>query len=204
MLNELKTVLPKLTASDRKFAESLLEQSSRRMLSPKQNEWVGKLVARASAPAPIGTEIGASIMGVVELLDRAAEHLKYPKLLVRVGDQDLRISIAGERSSAPGSINVTSTAKGWTDRVFFGRVTRTGVYEPHRDVQPETATAITLALRALAADPAGVAAAYGKLTGNCCFCGDTLTDGRSTEVGYGPVCAKHYGLPWGSRKAKAA
>lgn len=44
------------------------------------------------------------------------------------------------------------------------------------------------------------AAALGHLTDHCCFCGLTLTDdgeGRSVEVGYGPVCARKHNLPWG-------
>lgn len=45
------------------------------------------------------------------------------------------------------------------------------------------------------------AAAYGKLTGTCIACGLTLTDdgkNKSLEVGYGPICAKRYGWPWGT------
>lgn len=41
------------------------------------------------------------------------------------------------------------------------------------------------------------AAAFGKLYGVCVFCGLTLTNEASIEVGYGPVCAENYGLPWG-------
>lgn len=44
------------------------------------------------------------------------------------------------------------------------------------------------------------AAAYGKITGTCIACGLHLTDdgkNKSLEVGYGPICAKRYGWPWG-------
>lgn len=44
------------------------------------------------------------------------------------------------------------------------------------------------------------AAALGHATHHCCFCGIELTDegnGRSVEVGYGPICAGKNGLPWG-------
>jgi hypothetical protein len=37
----------------------------------------------------------------------------------------------------------------------------------------------------------------GHLTSHCCFCSLELTDGRSIDVGYGPVCAANQGLPWG-------
>jgi len=49
----------------------------------------------------------------------------------------------------------------------------------------------------LASNPAKTAAEYGKLTGHCCFCEAPLKDARSTAVGYGPICADHFGLPWG-------
>ena len=43
-----------------------------------------------------------------------------------------------------------------------------------------------------------MARSHGHRTGYCCFCGQLLTDEeRSVAFGYGPVCAKHWGLPWG-------
>lgn len=44
------------------------------------------------------------------------------------------------------------------------------------------------------------AGALGKLSHHCVFCNRALTDdadGRSIDVGYGPVCADKHGLPWG-------
>jgi hypothetical protein len=49
-----------------------------------------------------------------------------------------------------------------------------------------------------------VAAEHGHKTGNCCFCSRPLNDARSTEVGYGPVCADKWELPWGTKNALAA
>ena len=40
------------------------------------------------------------------------------------------------------------------------------------------------------------AAAFGRTSSFCCYCARRLEDGRSVDVGYGPVCAKKYGLPW--------
>src|SRR6185436_1560785 len=48
------------------------------------------------------------------------------------------------------------------------------------------------------------AVAHGHTTGNCSFCARDLTDPRSTSVGYGPICAQHFGLPWGDTGAAAA
>lgn len=198
----LEKVMPLLTGRDLEFAESLVDQHKRYgSLKGKQIPWVAKLIDRATAPPQESTTIGDSFKGVIELLDRAATRLKHPKLLVSVLGQDLRLSIAGANAKVPGSITLTSADR--TDhgvRDWYGRVTREGVFEPSSAVDGKTQTAITAALKALAIDPAKAAADYGHLTGVCCFCGLALSDERSTKVGYGPVCATRWGMPWGHVK----
>lgn len=54
-------------------------------------------------------------------------------------------------------------------------------------------------LQEFAANPAEYAARYGRESGNCCFCNIKITDSRSLNVGYGPVCAENYDLPWGEK-----
>jgi hypothetical protein len=51
-------------------------------------------------------------------------------------------------------------------------------------------------------NPEQVARVHGHATGNCCFCTRELTDARSVAVGYGPICASHFGLEWGERRAE--
>ena len=41
------------------------------------------------------------------------------------------------------------------------------------------------------------AAAFGHTTHRCVFCARNLSTAESTAVGYGPICADNYGLPWG-------
>lgn len=41
------------------------------------------------------------------------------------------------------------------------------------------------------------AKAFGDSTHHCVFCHKGLTTKESKAVGYGPVCADNYGLPWG-------
>lgn len=56
---------------------------------------------------------------------------------------------------------------------------------------------LALIARPLTADEA---AKFGHRFGTCVFCAHHLSDdreGRSVEVGYGPVCARNHGLPWG-------
>lgn len=77
-----------------------------------------------------------------------------------------------------------------TDGRFIGRVGATAI-------ELEIFNEVSQVVRSFAADPAGFSAAHGRATGQCCYCGRGLTDERSVAVGYGPVCAEHYGLPWG-------
>lgn len=189
----LEQALPKLPPRERQFAESLLRQASR--LSEKQWPYVVKLTEIANQPRKKPVVI-REFAGVVELLDRAAERLKYPRLMVRAGGHTYRLTIAGSGASVPGSINVTDTRPG-ESRTWFGRVTREGEFMPSQKLTKEAGAEIAKALRAMAKDPAGTAKAYGIETGACCFCGLALVDKRSVEAGYGPVCAEKWGLPWG-------
>lgn len=138
----------------------------------------------ASAPAPVSL----SLAGIVAFLNAAKDRgLKFPKarFLAPTG-AELRLSIAGATSKAPGSINVV-VANEW-----LGRVEPTGVVAG-RQLLADAALLDTL--RAIEADPAAAAKAYGALMCRCSFCGLTLTDEGSVEVGYGPVCADKWGLP---------
>jgi hypothetical protein len=81
------------------------------------------------------------------------------------------------------------------NRAWFGRIAIDGTFIPARDAEGKEA-ALAGILSRFAAEPAQVAGEHGKLTGACCFCNRALEDARSTAVGYGPICAGNYGLPW--------
>jgi len=56
-------------------------------------------------------------------------------------------------------------------------------------------------IQALALDPLGTAQAMAKRLSACMYCGQRLSDDESKARGYGPICAEHYGLPWGAVSA---
>ncbi len=179
------------------FPSSLLRQyDNGRPLSAKQWYWVERL----AAPRPV--EQLPSFAGVLDLFARAREHLKYPKIALLVGEQPVRLHVAGPRSRHAGSVQITDgTGFGG---LYFGRVDPNGQATlSEKNLPPPAKQALVNLLTALAERPAEVAAHYGKLTGNCCFCSRALSDARSTVVGYGPVCAEHYGLPWGAQEVAA-
>ena len=152
--------------------------------------------AIAERPAPNGVEVG-DLSSILAMFNVARVHLRYPAVVL----DGFRVNVAGDRAREPGSLTVTTPHKGPDGRrQWLGRVTLAGVYEPARDADP----AIAQRLREFAADPAGTAAAYGRLHGACCFCRKPLRDERSTAVGYGPDCAEHYGLQWGAAPRRRA
>jgi hypothetical protein len=159
------------------------------------------------APAPAApTEVVGDLSRIIAMFDTSRSHLRAPAITL----DGFRVSVAGQRAREPGSLTVTGVERNARSRFgngmtrqFFGRVTRAGVWEPSRGA-PE---GLGAKLRAFAADPAGEAAAYGRLHGRCCFCNHRLGEGadrRSVDVGYGPDCAEHFGLAWGTRAAAAA
>jgi len=100
--------------------------------------------------------------------------------------RELRLTLAGARSKAPGSIQV------YIGDDWIGRVE-----PPDGRLVGKLASDQVLidTLLQIACNPAEAAQAYGALMGKCSFCGLQLTDEGSVEVGYGPVCAKKWGLP---------
>lgn len=217
-IEALRTALPKLGNGDRTFAQSLLDWADGgKTLSDKQSYWVVKLTQRASQPPKQSAQVG-DLTGLLALFGKAKQHLKFPAIVLRVPlstrqDFDIRITVAGQMAKHPGTINVTSQEKSFADdrRAWLGRVYLDGRYEPSNgadlgNTDPEWSAKVSAALTALALDPAKTAKAHakaterlvnGRLTGNCCFCHQTLTDDRSTAVGYGATCAKNWGQPWG-------
>jgi len=178
------------------FAVSLANDASRRGgLSELQVAWVHILVVEHEAPreAPASA---ATLKRVRDMIDLAGQSRKFPKVnLATESGQRIRLSRAGDRSRSPGQINITD-GRPYGENTYFGKIDLQGHLRPSRSMTPE----VMNFLKEFDANPAAVAAAYGHRTICCCFCTQPLTDerpGHSRDVGYGPVCAERYGLPWG-------
>lgn len=199
----LRASVAKLPEGQQDFALSLLSAWQGRGLSDKQRAWVIKLIDKAQGVAPAHAQVG-DIAPIVSLIRGAGRQLKRPALLIATdGPDTLRITIAGPASREPGSLNVTTTTRGGPDNRYgwIGRITQQGEFQPGRDLTPNAVQNVTRALVAFAADPAGVAAAYGRRTGACCFCARTLTDGVSVALGYGETCSENWGMPYSKQAA---
>ncbi len=147
--------------------------------------------AACAAPRPSAVAVAGA--PILELLRGArSSGLRWPKLTLDLDGRRVQLSLAGDASKHPGTVNVTDGRR-YPENTWFGRVLADGTFQPGRDCD-ETVVAI---LRRLAEDPAGTAADHGHRSGSCCFCGRELNDPRSTAVGYGPICAEKWLLPWG-------
>jgi hypothetical protein len=207
-LAELSLVLIHLSPRDLTFAESLAAQfQARGSLSEKQLFWVRELAKRGQAvatpaapqqaPTPQAPVIpaGKAFPRILALFARAGGKGAF---VFRTQDgTSFRLSVAGERSQQPNSINVTDAASGFADRTWFGRISTSGAWQPSRKIPASDIAAVEAALVLFDADPDAASAAYGRETGICCFCSRELTDERSVSVGRGPVCSARWGLPWG-------
>lgn len=202
-------VVMRETQKGYKFADELYAKAGKYGLSEEQWKWVHILAVEGkakqsgqSAPAqPRPTVSVGSLRGLKELLAKAKQRLKYPKIRLRVGGRIVALEAARD-----GSVRITDTERrvysakyGRELPVFYGKVDTEGKFEPF---QKNPLNGLSEMLRKMAEDPAATAAEYGRLTGACCFCGRKLTTTESTTVGYGPDCAEHYGLPWGTKVAK--
>ncbi len=204
-ISTLTANLANLTDSrDIDFAQSLLQQFTRKGdLSPKQWPYVIKLADKATGKVVERKTVAVgSMKTLIDLFAKAKAHLKRPAIVLQdptVGE--IRLSEAGSKARVPGSINVT-TPGSFGERVWYGRVTQQGDFQ----MSPKVVTPPELvsALKVFAADPVAAATKHGYLTGRCCFCNRKLEDERSTAVGYGPICADHFGLPWGAARIDLA
>lgn len=185
-------------ASNPDFAQSVLDawRWSIAPIRPKplynsMQYWLHKL------SQPEVQQVAAStfdLSRVNTMFSSAKENLKRPAIVLSNGKANIKISFAGERSKYNGQIIVAAPTFG---AGFYGRIDKDGNWFPTASCDAE----VSIMVRDFAANPEKAAAAHGRLTGKCCFCNKGLTDARSTEVGYGPVCATHFGLQWGSRVA---
>lgn len=132
--------------------------------------------------------------------------LKWPKLRMTAEGETFRLTRISDKSQYAGGANILaeeetfSSYKGGMERRWLGRINADGTLTAGKAIN----NVIIGILDALNLNPAGMAAAYGKLTSRCCFCGKELSTDESLAVGYGPDCANNYGLPWGMKMVDAA
>jgi hypothetical protein len=199
-LARLKADYGKLPMKDQEFALSLLGQLSRKgVLSSKQWPWIKTLADRIDQPKTSSTARNLGDLSELKaMFAKAGEKLKFPHLMLQLDTgEKIKVWIAGERSKEPGALSIVTMPP---DKEWIGRVLQDGTWAPKATRSADFYASVGALMSRLLAAPQAVLATHGKQLGACCYCNTELTDARSVEAGYGPVCAKNWGLPWGSRK----
>jgi hypothetical protein len=121
--------------------------------------------------------------------------LKCPRIEFIINKRRIAFFPAGQKSVNAGSINITDGAK-YPGNTWYGRISPRGDFFSGAACDEEIAAIV----ERFADDPVGFVEEFGRKSGVCAFCTTRLTDERSVGVGYGPTCAKRWGL-WDRWKA---
>ena len=176
------------------FAASLLEQVGKRGdLSPKQLQRVYESIAREEDWAKQREQKATQTqINMTDLLDRFALALKAGIKRPKVNTGDLLFSLAPASGKNAGHVYVKGDKDDWGERPYLGKITPEGKFFAGRGVEDDVKQRIA----EVGADVVTAAKAHGAQHNNCCFCSRDLTTNESVSNGYGPICAKRYGLPW--------
>lgn len=164
----------------------------------KEGPSVAELVANVE-PAPSVEEVAPAVAEmsykpVFQLFETASKNLKYPAIKLNTADKKpVMLKPAGVTSKNNGAIYVSDGGP-YGNNQYYGKITPEGNFQAKFGLSPEKVNPIKELLGELAIDPAGVAAKAGHMTGACCFCKKALTDPQSVKAGFGPICAKVWGL----------
>jgi hypothetical protein len=164
-------------------------------LSPKQAMWLDKIVTEVCNAPPAAAPINGNFDAIFNMFATASKHLKFPKVQLDSDVGHVKLSVASKNAKYPGSISIVLDGS----RGFVGRIRLDGTVDINRqgtDISQE----IIAFLVEFNKDPVKMSVEQGKLHSRCCFCALPLKTQESLAVGYGDVCAKHWGLPWGKKK----
>ena len=122
-----------------------------------------------------------------QAINRGAKRLRMRLLTTKNDPVALKWTKGNRVYVSDGGARYESKDYGWVDLESGGFVSS------DRGVPADVAELLS----ALSENPAKAASAYGRAMSECCFCDKSLDDERSIEAGWGPNCARRYGLPWG-------
>ena len=164
-------------------------------VSPKVSPKVSAKVSpkQRSRSPKVSPKVDIKLDNIVEMLNHAKETLKSPSIQIVTDDATYSLTIAGEQSQLPGTINIVSKS------IWYGRIFLDGKFQPSKKIPEPIIEQLMNALQAFNNNPERMAHAYGRRTGRCCFCNLPLTNEKSIDVGYGPVCARNFRLKYGKK-----
>jgi hypothetical protein len=172
--------LSKMT--DDEFAQSLVDGHERTgRLSACQWYWAHKKCLKRDEPRSLQLREG-TFSKLYAMLSQAKDHIQFPKIILRTPSGAVRWWLHQD-----GFVGIKC------GEAHVGKVTTDDVFHIYRSCKPRTVEL----MKVIQVDPVAAFALWGRETGFCCFCNHEIETDESLAVGYGPVCADRYGLPWG-------
>lgn len=176
-----------LGEKDQEFANSLMSQFvPTGTLSVKQWDWVFKLRDKVKMAEPVYGNFNA----INVMFRLAGEHLKAPKVRL-LSKENTFVQLTFH----PDTKVIDIHRDGWQGhgrRKFIGTISNDMIVPHNASLLTDD---VRMVIQELSLDPVGTARAMAGKLGACMYCAKRLSDARSKELGYGPICAKHYGLP---------
>lgn len=203
---------------DKEFARSLCHYyETYDKLSPKQAIYAAKFWQevnslgaeqaepsrgkRVASPTPVSSSVAGNwpeidCRSIIEMFDFASTKIKYPNVTIPITQYEkLKFHRMSATSRAPGNITVTDGGK-FPDHKLYGEISHSGKFLWNAIIIRRDRWVVPAIVKTID-NFTELAAISGKETGFCCYCGLGLTNKHSLAVGYGPICAANYGLPWG-------
>lgn len=180
----------------KEFARSLsreyfLRESNGRHLTSEQQWWLHKCAIELREQEERSNRCATGFARIHELFQRAMQSgLVHPKISM---PEHVRLSLPYERGIPAQRTDILSVRMGSRHVGVLNKGTLHFVKTEH---VPDDDRLIII-LKQFCRDPEKWGALWGIRSGICCFCSRELTTKESCSAGYGPICAKRWGLPWG-------
>lgn len=191
LINKIKeTEYEVLKPNKREFAKKIVDYYDRHgRLSEKQLQYLQESSLPPSEE-PRMLKL-TNISRVFNFLNAAAKNLKSPEITLLTPKGYLSIRAMLKANTEPPSIERVVMTIHMTD---LGFINADGLWVVPVKVSEALIDTVISYITSLNDDPLNTIRKNGQLTGICVFCKHELKDERSVHMGYGPTCAKHYGL----------
>ena len=191
---KLRQLLPFFLEKDKGFINSLIDwnQGKGRDFSPKQLFYVDRFIAEGEEKRN-KNKAAMAINNHPRNFKNIAKLFLYSKQVASLAYPKITYQLAKE---LPPITLYYNNNHGCIQAKVAGRLVATIKANGQEDMRWPVKDNYLAMLETIEKDPIAAATLSGKLTSCCSFCSRELTDERSVVLGYGPVCAEHWGLPW--------
>lgn len=194
---KLRQLLPFFAEKDKRFINSLIDwnQGKGMPFSSKQLYWVDKFIQEGEEAKAATNQLRPS--AELRKFPNIAKLFLYSKQVTSLAYPKITYQLAKE---LPAITLYYNNNHGCIQAKVAGKLVATIKANGQEDARWPIKTSYLAMLETIEKDPVAAATLSGKLTSCCSFCGRALTDERSVVLGYGPVCAEHWGLPWDAER----